>query len=93
MKFYIDKYDDLLTEKQFKEQYLNKDALLDGYFQNEFIELCSHCPESYTIKKILNLLIEQLQEDEELFLDYLEYWDIEKKEIDNKKIIEALKES
>lgn len=97
MKFYIDKYGDLLTKKQFEERYLNKDAifdtLLNGYFQNEFIELCNIYSESSSIKSALNYFVEQLQENEELFSNYLEYWDIEEKEINNDKIIKELKES
>lgn len=48
---------------------------------------------TFTIKEILNFFIVQLQKDKELFSKYLEYWDIEDKEIDNEKIIEELKES
>lgn len=99
MKFYIDKYNVLLTEKQFKKHYLNEEAifhaLLNGYFQEEFIKLCNTSLKlnNITIKEVLNFFIVQLQKDEELFSKYLEYWDIEDKEIDNEEIIEALKES
>lgn len=97
MKFYLNRYDDLLTEKQFKEKYLNTEIVLemlqDGYFQNEFITTFSNCLINDTVGNVLNTFIEQLQENEDIFLDYLVYWDIRGKEIDNKDIIEALKES
>ena len=44
MKFYINTDENLLTEKQVKEEYFNEDAIFDmllsGYFQDEFIKIC-----------------------------------------------------
>ena len=99
MKFYLDKDGDLLTEKQFKKQYLNEEAalqvLLNGYFQEEFIKVCNASLKlnNITIKEVLNFFIVQLQKNEGLFLEYREYWDVEEKEIDNEKIIEELKDN
>lgn len=90
MKVYIDKYNVLLTRKQFEEQYFDKkivlEALLHGYFQYRFIKVCNACSELCTIEEALNIFIEQLQEDERLFSEYCDYLNIEEKEIDNKKL-------
>lgn len=96
MKFYVDKYGDLLTEKQLEKKYFNynsiKQILIDGYFTDEFITICFDYSKQKTIEEILNYLIEKIKKEKDMFLDYLEYWDIEEKEIDDNKIIEVLKE-
>ena len=97
MKFYLDKYGELLTEKQFKKQFLTKEIIfnmvLNEGFQNDFIKICSTCSESSTIKDAVNRLIQEIQEDEGLFSEYLECWGIEEYEINNNEIIKELKEN
>lgn len=97
MKFYMDKYGELLTEKQFKENYFNYDsiqqALIDGNFTEAFITICFDHSKQRTIEEMLNYLIEEIQKDLDMFMNYLDYWDIEGHEIDDSEIIKALKES
>ena len=97
MKFYMDKYGELLTEKQFKEEYFNydsiKQALIDGNFTEAFITICFDHSKQRTVEEMLNYLIEEIQENLDMFMNYLDYWDIEGHEINNEFIIEELKES
>lgn len=96
MKFYTDRYGDLFTEKQFEKDYFNYDSikqiLIDGYFTDEFITICFDYSKQRTIEEMLNYLIEEIKEEKDMFLDYLNYWELEEKEIDDNKIIEVLKE-
>lgn len=97
MKFYLDNYGELLTEKQFKKQFSTKEIIfymiLNEGFQNDFIKICSTCSESSTIKDAVNRLIQEIQEDEGLLSKYCEYFEVERKEIDDDEIIEELKEN
>lgn len=96
MKFYVDKYGDLLTEKQLEENYFNYDSikqiLIDGYFTHKFITICFDYSKQRTIEEILNYLIEEIKEEKNMFLDYLEYWDIEEKEISDEEVKKMFKE-
>lgn len=96
MKFYTDRYGDLFTKKQFEKDYFNYDSikqiLIDGYFTDEFITICFDYSKQRTIEEMLNYLIEEIKEEKDMFLDYLNYWELEEKEIDDNKIIEVLKE-
>ena len=97
MKFYLDKYGELLTEKQFKKRFFTKkiifNMLLDGYFHNEFIEICNERLGKTDSKEVLNYFIQCIQQDKKLFASFCDYWNIEEKEIDNEKIIEELKDN
>lgn len=97
MKIYIDECRNLLTKKQFEKKYFDEEEiftiLLDEHFQKEFIKFCHSYIGPIYIKKILNHFIQHIQGKEKLFSEYLKYWNIEEKEIDDNKIIKILKDN